>query len=383
MCRKLEQDGEYSLRQGRRCEPIRSILSLIGFRMPAIRTSNTVLALFVFLGLAISSTLSSVVVAEFQADQRQLPSGNSSREARDSAVQGIPYNQLTSQAAGKIRAVVEHSSFFRRMPTQVIDCEPEMFTFLVRNPEVIVNIWDVMAITRVSLQRLSQYQHQGDDGSGTRCKIDLVFGNDQLHVYQVNGSYQGNLWPKELLGQSVIVLHHSKSTNSDGSSQVTVKMDVFLKIENIGADLVVRTLGPLVSRSADYNFIECVAFVSQVSQAAVTNPQGLQNLASRLQKIDPIVREQFIATAKSVRERSSRLAKSNAAGISPSGYTVEEVLAAGTLSSMQRVPTTDSLSIASDPRELKSTRRGQTVDTVNGESNSDSPTIQRLNNSNP
>lgn len=260
------------------------------------------------------------------SEGHEIPTGNSTRDVRDLALKGIPFNQLTPGASTKIKGIVEHSSYFRRMPTQTVECEPDMFAFLVRNPEVIVNIWDVMGITKVQLNRTGQYQHQGNDGAGTGCKMDLIFGNDNCHVYYVSGGYKGTLWPKELSGNCVLIIHNKNSVNSSGANQVTVSMDVFMKLENIGADLIVRTLGPLVSRSADYNFIECVAFVAQVSQIATRNPQGIQNLASRLNQIDPKVRDQFVQTAQGIAERNSRIARSQGVQLTPSGYSVSEAI---------------------------------------------------------
>ena len=142
--------------------------------------------------------------------------GTSSREAKIAAIRAIPFDQLTPDASQRLRAIAEDASYFRRMPTQTVECDPEMYTFLVRHPEVVVNIWDVMGITRVTLDRIGEYQLSGDDGAGTKCKMDLVYGSDTLHVYQSNGGYQGNLWARELKGRCVVVLHNRPVRLADG-----------------------------------------------------------------------------------------------------------------------------------------------------------------------
>lgn len=356
-----------------------------GFGMPAIRTANTVVALIaciVFFGSDAHSQQTRNRNHESHSDARVAPTGNSTREARDVALRGIPFHALNASTASKIRGITEHSTYFRRMPSQAMECEPEIFTFMVRNPEVIVGIWEVMGITRVSLKRVSQYQHVGDDGAGTKCKMDLVFGNDSTHIYVVDGVYDGNMWPKELTGQSVIVLTNQNSKSSNGTNQVSVTMDIFLKLNNLGADLVVRTLGPLVSKSADYNFTECLAFVSQVSQVSVANPAGIQSLASRLTSVDPKIRDQFVATAHSVGGRSGRIAKNASTTLTPSGYSVEEVLMADIQSTQSRVAPPDAILPSTNSTRPISTRKGQ-PSLPDEESASDSPTIQKLNRTKP
>ena len=241
--------------------------------------------------------------------------GTSSRESRESAIQRIPYQQLTPEATARLKTVVDNSSYFRRMPTETLECDQEMFNFLVRHPEVIVNIWDVMDVTKVTLKRTGTYQLVGNDGAGTSSQMDLVYGTDSMHIYFANGTYKGNLWARELTGKCVVLLHSKQTTLTNGSQGIVASMDVFMKLDNIGADLVVKTLGPLVGKTADYNFVECAAFVSQISQTAARNPFGIQQLAKRLNNIDPAVREQFIATSASIAKRNEALAENK----TPSG----------------------------------------------------------------
>lgn len=233
--------------------------------------------------------------------------GNSSREAREAAVQGIPFHLLKPEAKQRLMSVIEDASYFRRMPTQTVDCDDEMFEFLVRHPEVIVNIWDVMGVTKVGLKRTGPYQLSGNDGAGTACNMDLVFGNDSMHIYFSNGVYSGNMWPRELKGNCVVILYDKPVKLPNGREGIVASMDVFMKLENIGADLVVKTLGPLVGKTADHNFTECAAFFSQISQVAETNPAGIQQMAKRLTRIDPKVRDQFVATSISVAQKSSKV----------------------------------------------------------------------------
>jgi len=234
-----------------------------------------------------------------------LAEGVSSREARSAAVRAIPFDQLTGEAIQRLRVVVEDASYFRRLPTQTVACDPEMYTFLVRHPEVVVSLWDVMGITKVTLERTGEYHLCGDDGAGTKCKMDLIFGSDTLHIYQSQGAYEGNLWARELRGRCVVVIHNRPTQLTDGQPGMIAWMDAFMKLENVGADLVVKTLGPLVAKTADHNFIECAGFFSQISQTAKNNPEGLNQVANRLPRVAPKVREEFIQTSLLVARRNA------------------------------------------------------------------------------
>jgi hypothetical protein len=64
-------------------------------------------------------------------------------------------------------------------------------------------------------------------------------------------------------------------------------------MENAGVDILLKTLHPLMGKTADYNFVETVKFVGQVSRASETNGPGMGRLSDRLANVAPEVRSLF------------------------------------------------------------------------------------------
>jgi hypothetical protein len=234
------------------------------------------------------------ITTSVSAEDFITPEGLSTREARQTALREIPLQALTPEAVKKLKPVLDSPTIFRRMPTQTILCDEDLFQFLVRYPEVLVEIWDLMGMTKVTVQRLGPYVFKGNDAAGTDCKAELVYGSDNLHIYYGTGDYEGTLTGRKLEGRTVVVIHSKSSSTPDGQPQVTAHMDVFLKLDNIGADLVAKTLSPLIVRSADYNYSETLRFISQLSIAAERNPQGVDQLARRMTKVAPDIRQKFV-----------------------------------------------------------------------------------------
>jgi len=268
----------------------------------------------IFLALQFSSLISLIVFgflfcSVLQADDTNAPEGISTREAKNAALREIPLKVLTPEAVNKLKPVLESPSVFRRMPSQTILSDPEMFTFLVRYPEVLVEIWEIMGMTKVKIQRLGPFVFKGDDAAGTNCKAELVYGSDSLHIYYGVGDYEGSLTGRKLDGRSVVIIHSKPSVSQDGQSQVTAQMDVFLKLDNLGADLVAKTISPLIVRSADFNYSETLRFISQLSIAAERNPQGVDQLARRMTNVSPDIRQKFVNTSIEAALRRARNAK--------------------------------------------------------------------------
>jgi len=227
----------------------------------------------------------------------------SSSSQRQQVISSLPMNRLTPHAQERILSVAGSPTLYRRLPAQAIDCDPDMFTFLTRNPEVLVGIWELMGITSVKTHRIGPYQFEAVDGTGTKCNIDLVYGDPNIHIYIADGSYDGKMVTKPVRGRGVFVLRSSYATSANGRTTVTGTIDCFVKIESLGADLIARTLSSLIGRSADNNFIETARFIGQISQASERNMPAMTDVAYRLPQVSESTRQQFVKVIRTVARR--------------------------------------------------------------------------------
>ena len=238
--------------------------------------------------------------------RRDTPSsGTADRQARQQALAAIPVGQLLPEAVEKIRPIVDSPTLYRRLPIETIHCTRDSYVFLARHPDVLVGLWDLMGITNVQVQRTGPYRLRAVDGSGTTCDIDLVYGDLQTHLFLARGSYDGKLVARPVHGNGVFLLRSRYAVDADGRPTVTGTMDCFLQLENLGADLIARTFGGLIGKSADHNFRETAKFVEQIEIATETQPMAMMEVAHRLPQVQNDVRTQFAAM---IRRRSMRTA---------------------------------------------------------------------------
>ena len=98
------------------------------------------------------------------------------------AIAEIPFNQLDAAAKQKVTSVVENTSVFKRMTPQIIDCDPRYYMFLIRHPEVIVSIWQMMDATDMRITRQGPLVFNADDGEGTVGTLEFLYGDQKVHV---------------------------------------------------------------------------------------------------------------------------------------------------------------------------------------------------------
>ena len=260
-------------------------------------------------GWAITSALSAVPLAA-------APGGTSSRAAKEEAVAEIPFDRLNKEVRGRVLEVLEKPSIYRRLPDKAIECDPDMYLFLVRNPEVVVSIWELMGVTNVKLRRTGEYTFECADGSGTVGTVELVYGTHDMHVLYAEATYEGPLTGRKLNGRGVLVLKSNYKKDKQDKLIVENRLDVFIQIDQAGAELVAKTLQPLVGKAADANFEESAIFVGRISQAAEDNGPGMQRLAAKLKQVAPEVRTQFAEVSAIVSQRAA-MRQANEVGFPP------------------------------------------------------------------
>jgi hypothetical protein len=226
-----------------------------------------------------------------------------SEQARANAEQAIPFDKLKPETRAKLLSVVDRPTLYRRLPIQSIDCDHDLHVFLVRYPEVVVNIWQLMGISNIQARRTAEFTVEGSDGAGTTSKIDLIYGTPELHLFFCEGSYEGPLFKRLLTGRSVLLLRSGYAFDRAKRPIVTNQLDVFLTVDSAGAELLTKTLHSTVGKTIDSNFIETTKFLTRVSDAAERNGPGMQNLANKLTNCNEDVRRSFFDVSSGVGPR--------------------------------------------------------------------------------
>ncbi|MBI3465536.1 MAG: hypothetical protein HY000_21160 [Planctomycetes bacterium] len=244
------------------------------------------------------------VLAPLTARGESPMNASTSRAAREEALQSIPFDKLPESHKTKISDVLDKVSIYRRLPVQVCHCDPQLYLFLMDHPEVLVNIWQAMGITGMSLHRTGPDAYKIDDGAGTQSDLEILYHDQNTHLVYAEGIYNGPVLKRPVKGRCVVLLKSGYSQKEDGAEFVTHRIDAFVHLDRVGAELVAKTFQPLVGKSADENFSEATAFLTRLSQAAEQNQAGVQRLGQYLTKIDPVLQQQFIMLTASIADKA-------------------------------------------------------------------------------
>lgn len=226
-----------------------------------------------------------------------------SPEARRQAVQSIPLEKCDAAARAKIQGVLSNLTVFRRLPVRVTDCDPTLYLFLVRHPDVVVNIWEVLKLSTLRMQRTGPASFQLTEDEGSTAAVEFLYQDHDTHVVYVEGTYAGPLLKRSVKGRCLLVLKSGYVLETDGRYYITSRLDTFISVEPGGIELLTKTVQPMIGKVADHNFTQTVAFVGSLSRTAEVNREGVERLAAKLFRVQPEHRQRFAEVASSVAQR--------------------------------------------------------------------------------
>lgn len=257
--------------------------------------------------LALAATLLCATrsTADSPFSSRDDPSkATNSRAARDEAVRSIPYKHLEAGDRAKVNSVLANSGIYRRLPTRVVQCDPDFYLFLVEHPDVIVSIWQVLGITQLAVEQVTPDKYRVTDAEGTHGTVEFLYSSHDVHLIYAEGIGRGPLLDRPIQGHALILLKTGYVCEPDGRYYVTSRMDTFLEVDRSGIELVTKTLQPVLGKVADSNFLQTVGFLGSLSKTAEVNLSGMQRLADKLSAVQPDVRRQFAELARQVSEKA-------------------------------------------------------------------------------
>jgi hypothetical protein len=232
--------------------------------------------------------------------------GTSSSKVRREATEQLPWDKLNAEDQALVKSVTENVSVFRRMPNQVIECEPNLYLYVVDHPEILANIWEILDIDQIKLEPDGKDTYQVDDGAGTSGTLRYLYRTHDTHLIYARGSYDGPLFHKPVTGSCVLLLRSGYSREPNGRYYVTCQLDAFIQLDRAGVNFLAKTFQPLVGRIADYNFAATALFMQSLSRSAEQNPGGTHELAFQLTNLSEDVRQGFIKVTADVADRSEQ-----------------------------------------------------------------------------
>jgi hypothetical protein len=226
-----------------------------------------------------------------------------SEAVKQSVIQSLPMDKFDAQAKTKVQGVVSNVTIFRRLPVQVIDCDPDLYLFVVEHPDVVVNTWRALKISQLQLKQTGEDQFQMKEVSGTTADLEYLYRSHDTAILYAEGNYEGPILKQKVKGRALFMLKTGYVRETDNRYYVTSRLDALLSVDPGAVELVTKTLQPVVGKIADNNFNQTVSFISSLSRTIELNSPGVQRLALQLPDVDRDVCKSFASLADTISQK--------------------------------------------------------------------------------
>jgi hypothetical protein len=246
---------------------------------------------------------------------------STSSQARQDARQAIPLKKIDPAYQKAVAEILADPSIFRRLPTDVVDCRPKMFTFLALNPEVLAEIWRDMGLSRVELTRTGANTFDLYDHAGTKGKLVVVEqscddnAQNRIVMY-AEGVYDGKPFQRPVSAQCVLLLRSGSVRETNERQYVAARLDSVVKLDRTSIELLAQAVHPFIGRTADRNFADTLSFVSNLSYTAEKRPEMIEKIAADLDAVEPARRDRLVAIAHDCAEAGKQWETSRARQVS-------------------------------------------------------------------
>ncbi len=226
---------------------------------------------------------------------------SSSKNSAMEALRRIPWNSLSPQDYQKAQSVVSKYSVFRRLPLAGAYCNPEVFDYCLLHPEIVVGLWREMGYSQITMKQEQSNLFSLNDSGGTVGKIEVLYHDNENILVYCWGSYKTPVGNRALEGEILLFIQTRYSEDSKMQPLVVCRADSFVKINNVGVEMVSKVFAPMLGKIADANFTQTVGFVGSISELAEKAPKEMYTRIDGLTElVAPKVQEDLYQIAASV-----------------------------------------------------------------------------------
>ena len=238
--------------------------------------------------------------------------GFSTKAVRKQAIAELFLDRLNPEGQRKSQALIKNMGMFRRLPTISFECDPDVYRYFVKNPDVAVSTWRAMDISQFQLQESGLNQYRADAGDGSVGNVELLLQSPTETLIHCDGAFKSPLLPKPIVARSLMRLQTTFAKDNDGRIIGTHSGDVFVEFPSHAVEAVAKVIAPVSHNIADRNFKQMTLFVHLMSQAMAKRPDWIEVVGNKLDGIPKQKQQEFLDIgAKSYSESRRRLAIAN------------------------------------------------------------------------
>jgi len=220
--------------------------------------------------------------------------GSSSKSDREEAIRQIPFAKLNAAQQQEVRGIVNSTDLFRRLPTLNFEVDPTVYRYFVDHPDVVVSIWRALNVSQYQMKQTGAQDYEADSGDGTLGVLEVLYRDENHQIVLCQGEMTSPILKRKIRSQAILHLVSVPSTDRNGRTFVTHRVDMFVAFPNQGFGAAAKLTKPFSSLIIDRNFQEVSLFVQMMSLAMMHQPDWVENLTGKMEGVLEVRKKELI-----------------------------------------------------------------------------------------
>jgi hypothetical protein len=196
----------------------------------------------------------------------------------------VPVDDLPAAVRDKVRGVLDHASLTSRGPAEVFTCRPEVYFWLLENPDQAVRLWRMMGAKCTDIERESGETFCWRDAQGSKVHWDTVLKTPKQRVWYAEGKVNLGMLLPTVDVQAVVVLNHAEGSDASGRAAIRHQIDLYVKTDSRAVSLAAKVFGASSPRVAEQYVGQMEMFFAALAWYLDQHPKRAEEMFAELRK---------------------------------------------------------------------------------------------------
>ena len=229
---------------------------------------------------------------------RVLSEGTSESDVLEFTKSRIPYGKMSAGAQQRAASLLSDVSQYRRMPSLQYAVNPNIYQYLINHPDVAISTWRVMGISRLNMYQTGEFEYEATATDGSEGIADILWRDGNQCLFVVEGKYNSPLLPTAIHASALVWLQYRFVQAEDGTYLVNQQTEAFIHFPSSAIDAIAKVASRVTNTILDRNVFEVSLYARMMSQAAVKEPEWIEELAQRMEGVLPQRRMELVQVSR-------------------------------------------------------------------------------------
>ncbi|WP_447972314.1 hypothetical protein [Nitrospira sp. Kam-Ns4a] len=224
-------------------------------------------------------------------------------------VPAVSLNRIEDELRCRVTAIVAGFTTSGTVGPVQAPVSRELYEFLLDHPWIIASLARQLDLGAYQAVAKGSGQFWAEDDDGTEGLIRLLYQDQAVRLYYIDGSHHGHIFPL-VRAKAVVVMKLGQARRGPAPVTVETTLQAFTRLDDPLLDGLVRVLRPLVAGAVTRKLTQAFEVLNEVCARMAQDPDRILTQADRTTFADPGEGESLKSLLRKLPRRAAHIPSS-------------------------------------------------------------------------